>query len=276
MSGLLSPVTTHAQPKTPTSGEPLQATPTGQPTALERENWRKAILATPRPRKGCFTAAYPERQWREEPCKTPPTVPYLPRRGGISRRDVVGGSGPDFAATVTGHISQAEGLFESATVSSVCSVACPGGVCPTNPTCGSGDPNAYSLQLNTENFPTSTCAGSPNPGCKGWQQFVYDSASGSGVIQYWLIEYGPAGTMCPMPRGHHCQPNGVSTDGWCPFQFTSTGPVYCVVNASQAANGSPEPITSLAQLDVNGAAAGVNGPTDSITVTIGGTPHMAP
>src|SRR5208282_3388003 len=41
-------------------------------TEVERESWRKTILKTPRPKKGCFTAAYPETEWREVPCKTPP------------------------------------------------------------------------------------------------------------------------------------------------------------------------------------------------------------
>jgi hypothetical protein len=89
---------------------------------------------------------------------------------------------------VSGNISLAEGSFEPGTVvSSECAVACPRGICPTNPTC-SGSANEYSLQLNTKPFKTNTCASAPggvDGGCLGWQQFVY-SSEGGGFIQYWL------------------------------------------------------------------------------------------
>ncbi len=256
VAGLLSaPITVSAQPNAPTSTTPGQAATTAQPSAAEREEWRKQMLAIPRPTNGCFTANYPEKTWREIPCNpSKPHKLYLPQQGEMSRIDVVGGSGPDFSATVTGHISQAEGSFDSVT-----------GVTSTN---------AYSLQLNTAPFTTSTCSGSPNPsGCQGWQQFVYDS-SGNGFIQYWLLSYGPAGTMCPMPRHTNCQAGLSYSDGWCPFQFSASGPVYCVVNGANEAPAPSKPMTSLGQMKVAGAAA--SGPTnDSITVTVGGTPYAA-
>ena len=148
------PAVSTAQPTTPTAAQPPPAE-AGQPTAAERENWRKELLAVPRPTNGCYTVTYPERQWREVPCKTPPNKPYLPRAGEITRLDkVVGGTGPDFSAVVTGNITQAEGSFDSVT-----------GVTATP---------AYSLQLNTDFFPTSTWMPPPNAGCRGWEQFVYD------------------------------------------------------------------------------------------------------
>jgi hypothetical protein len=82
----------------------------------------------------------------------------LPKAGGMTQTDQVGGSGPDFSAKVAGNISTAEGSFDSAT-----------GITST------GD---YSLQLNTAPFATSACSGSPNNtgsltnGCRGWEQFV--------------------------------------------------------------------------------------------------------
>jgi hypothetical protein len=178
----------------------------------------------------------------------------------MSRIDVVGGAGPDFSATVTGHISQAEGSFDSVR-----------GITSTN---------AYSLQLNTAPFKTKTCASSPGGiegGCQGWEQFVYQS-SGSSFIQYWLLQYGPAGTMCPMPRGANCQPDLVFSDGWCPFTFPSdpNKTVYCVVNAVNEPTVPPEPMTSLSELKVAGAAAPAGARVlpgrvakDSITVTVG-------
>jgi hypothetical protein len=216
------------------------------------------MLATPRPTNRCYTATYPERQWREVTCKTPPNKPYLPRAAGMTQLETVGGSGPDFAMVGGGgQINQADGSFDSVT-----------GVTATP---------AYSLQLNTDFFPTSTCNGSPNAGCRGWEQFVYESA-GTGFIQYWLIQYGPAGTMCPMPRGANCVAGGVSNDGWCPFTLgTSADPLYCVVNAAAGVPAPARPATSLTTGDgVNGAAAGVSGAAnDAITVTLGGAAFSA-
>jgi hypothetical protein len=258
VASLLSvPVTAPAQPKASPSPVPPQAATTGHPTAAEGEEWRKALMAIPRPTNGCFTATYPERKWRNVTC-TPPTPHklYPPQQGGMSRIDIVGGAGPDFSAVVTGHISEAEGSFDNVT-----------GVTSTN---------SYSLQLNTAPFQTSTCAGSPGGiggGCQGWEQFVYES-SGSSFIQYWLLTYGPAGTLCPTPRHVGCAANSSYNDGWCPFQFTSTGPVYCVVNAVNQPPTSPEPMTSLGQLKVTGtAASGVS--NDAISITVGGNPLMA-
>jgi hypothetical protein len=260
---LSAPVTALAQT---TRTEPSQSTTIGRPRDAAREKWHKALLATPRPKNGCFTATYPERTWREVPCK--PSTPhklYLPQRGRMSRTDIVGDTGPDFSATVTGHISQAEGSFDSAT--------------------GVTSDNDYSLQLNTAPFQTTTCAGSQGVaggGCQGWEQFVYES-SGSSFIQYWLLNYGPPDTPCPMPRGANCVPGSSSSDGWCPFQFSPTGPVFCVVNAVNEPTVPSEPMTSLSELKVAGATAPPfvrvlpgRAAKDSITVTVGdGAPQTA-
>jgi hypothetical protein len=191
---------------------------TRQPTAVERESWRKMILHTPRPRRGCFVATYPETEWREVACKTPPHTPYQPKlRGGI-RTDTVGGSGTDFSPQVTGHISEGEGSFDDVT-----------GV--TNQTS-----STYSLQLNTDNFTTTTCSNYAL--CRGWEQFVYSNGSNSGYIQYWLIRYGPQGTLCPTPRHNACG-GFVYSDGWCPFSvrlrvFQIFVPSECLPNTPVA------------------------------------------
>ena len=264
---LLCGPATAAEPETSGSAEATIPRPPAseRPTSEELENWRQAILKTPQPRNGCFTANYPERQWREVACKTPSRKLYLPK---TLVRQV--GNGPDFTAAVSGRISQAEGSFDNVTgLSSECAIQCPQGVCPINPTCTSATENTYSLQLNTKPFKTNTCASSPggvNGGCLGWQQFVYSSAGG-GIIQYWLLTYGAAGTSCPAPRGANCLPGFVSTDGWCPFSFSPTGPVYCVINAVKGAPAPAEPITSLKELILRGAVAGVSAHNDFIAVT---------
>jgi hypothetical protein len=222
----------------------------------KREPWRKAMLAIPLPKKGCFTAAYPNRQWREIPCRpSTPHRPTFPHAGGMTQLETVGGSGPDFSATVTGHISTAEGSFDSATgITSI------------------GD---YSLQLNTQHFSTSACSGSPNntgsltTGCRGWEQFVYQS-SGSAYIQYWLLDYGPPGTSCPMPVHAGCG-GFVYSDGWCPFTITleadNPNTTQCAMDAVNEPPVSAEPMTSLDQTKLAGTASGTG---DSIAVTNGG------
>jgi hypothetical protein len=223
-----------------------------------KEAWRKEIMKAPRPSKGCFTAVYPEKTWRTIPCK--PSTPhklYLPRRGSTSRLDIVGGVGPDFSATVTGHISEAEGSFDS--ISGL-----------------AGAVNPYSLQLNTAPFSTSACSGSPSPGtCLGWEQFVYEG-SGGGYIQYWLLEYGPAGTLCPLPRHAACAADSSYSDGWCPFQFDPAGPVYCVINSVGEASAPGQVMSALNNVKVTGAAPGVAGSaTDSMVVSVSVVPFGA-
>ncbi|MFZ1010891.1 MAG: VWD domain-containing protein [Candidatus Sulfotelmatobacter sp.] len=259
------------------------------PTAVERESWRQTIIHTSLPGKGCFVAKYPEIQWRETPCQPPSTKLYPPKRPGMIRLETVGGAGSDFSALVTGHISEAEGSFDSVNgVTSECAVQCPNQVCPVNPSCTGQPANSYSLQLNSKIFDTQTCAGSSpvttwtitGGKCQGWEQFVY-SSSNSGSIQYWLENYGPPGTQCPTPRGASCVAGGASSDGWCPFQFTSSDPVYCVVNGANFAGAPAETITSLdpassGALKLSGAAAGFNGNADdAVYVTEGTTVYPA-
>jgi len=290
---LLASVTGSAQTDEKAQAEPTpdptQMTAYQQATEVERESWRQGIIHTPLPGKGCFVATYPETRWREIQCKPPSTKLYPPKRPGMVRTEIVGGTGTDFSAAVTGHITKAEGSFDSVSgVTSECAVQCPSGVCPASPSCTGAPANSYSLQLNSKIFDTTTCSGS-NPvstwtltggKCVGWEQWVY-SSSNSGSIQYWLENYGPPGTQCPTPRGASCQVGGASTDGWCPFQFTSSDPVYCVVNGANFAGAPTEPITSLdptssTALKLTGAAAGFMGNADdSLYVTEGSTVYPA-
>jgi hypothetical protein len=217
------------------------------------------MLRRPRPKKGCFTASFPDTKWREVPCLTPhPTKQYPPRSTGTTSLNTVGGSGPDFSATVTGHISTAEGSFDSAT-----------GITSTD---------SYSLQLNTAPFLTSACSGSPNntgsltTGCRGWEQFVYAPA-GEGYIQYWLLDYGPVGTSCPTPRHSGCASGLVYSDGWCPVNlplFTGDpNPILCAVNSSMWAHPAAQTLPGVGNVKVAGDA-GASG--DSIIVTVSGVP----
>jgi hypothetical protein len=232
----------------------------GKASAVEREHWRKSILARTKPRKGCFTATYPDTEWKEVPCKEPPHKPYPPRDNGATRIDTVGNNSGDFSAQVTGHITQAEGSFDS--------------VSTTGETDSNGAADSYSLQINTDTFTTTTCSGSVNgSSCNGWEQFVYESG-GSGFIQYWLINWGAANATCPAPRSAHCDGSHVFTDGWCPFQIGAE--TDCAVNAASSVAAPATKAVNLAQVIVNGAAAGVNGNADdSVFVSVNGTVHSA-
>jgi hypothetical protein len=232
-------------------------------TEVERESWRKTILHTRRPKRGCFIATFPKTEWREVECiPTPPTKPYPPRRvGGLRLPNTVGGSGPDFSAIPnSGHISEGEGSFDSVS-----------GVTSESNTAGTA--NSYSLQLNTDFFNTSTCSTYAN--CRGWEQFVYES-NGSAFIQYWYIRYGTAGTSCPAPVSPSCNGSNVFTNGWCPFNVAGTTDVYCARNASSSISPTAEPATSLGILKLTGTVAGFNGNADDEIAVSAGSVRTGP
>ncbi|MFZ3323198.1 MAG: VWD domain-containing protein [Usitatibacter sp.] len=246
-----------------------QAVDTNKPTAAEIETWRQKILHTPQPTKGCFTASYPETAWREVPCSTKPTRIRLPKRGVGARTATIGDSNGDFAAQVTGHISEVEGDIEN--ISGLTS--------ETSMMFGAA--NSYGLQLNTDYFMTSACSASPYLGtayvgtldyaiCRGWEQFIFNSSGGTG-IQYWLANYGPAGTTCPAPHHVGCTGDYVYPDGWCEFQFTPASPVNCVANgvnidALPSTVTRPLDITMVDQVKLTARVAGASGSADDTAI----------
>jgi von Willebrand factor type D domain len=260
------------------------------PTAEELEKWRRSIATSPEPKKGCFTANYPDTHWREIACKEPPHKLYLPtraRRGQAISVEQVGGfigslGGPDFSATWTGKVSYVEGSFDTGTAaSSEFEVQCPpntngDNVCPTNPSFNSGTANVYSLQLNSDFFTTKACGtstGANGSPCQGFEQFVYNPADGGG-IQYWLTNYGPPNTSCPSPASTTCSLGVPQTNGWCPVALY--GATDCVINATGNTPAGSEAIASMKGLKVKGAVAGVTyTTTDGITVTSGITANKA-
>ena len=72
---------------TPTSAQSTGSTPVAaqsQPSFEESSPlvaWRIDIAQIPQPKKGCFTATYPSKEWREVPCTSTPPYPQPPRRG---------------------------------------------------------------------------------------------------------------------------------------------------------------------------------------------------
>ena len=211
-----------------------------------REAWRKLITLTPPPKKGCFNTTYPRTDWQEVSCVSAPPYLMRPKQG---PKPLIVGNGDDILANApTGFISTAIGSFDSLT-----------GVTSLSSTTGSSTTpiaNGYSLQLNTNFFVSTTCAASPNPGCRGWEQFVFfnDAASAGLLIQYWLIEYN---TTCPA--------------GWNSFSFPGSTDIYCYRNASAGTTPVPnQPVGNLGQLSLSGT---VTATTDSGTLVAGTTAY---
>src|SRR5438034_5033759 len=117
------------------TGAAAQTRTNRQPALQQRETWRKAMVRTRRPKKGCFVASYPETRWREVPCVSPPNRPYPPREG---LRPQTVGNGIDYSGEVTANTSQAEGSFDS--------------VMGVTGETGNGMADSFSLQLNTNFF----------------------------------------------------------------------------------------------------------------------------
>jgi hypothetical protein len=216
-----------------------QQGPAGAPPAAEQpriaqsqQEWRAAMSRLPMPKKGCFTSAYPRIAWEEVPCKTAPARPYPPAKAG--QPYIVGGAAGDFTAQVQAStLSSAVGSFDS--ITNVTSER-------------DHDPNTYSLQLNTNFFPTTACLGAPNPAaCRGWQQFLYSTSEGIAFMQYWLVNYG----NCPQ--------------GWDSYGSD------CFTNSP--ATGVPaQSLADLAQLTLTGqASAGM----DTVILTTGSGPIAA-
>jgi hypothetical protein len=226
-----------APPKTPAADEKVSPE-----EAKKRKDWALSMHKKPAPKKGCFSAAYPGAEWREVPCVPAPPFPAVPRHG--PRPAVAGNSNDISAQAPSGNISQAIGHFEN--IINVSSESGP--IANTGPAVD----NAYTLQINTNNFTSSVCVGSPNAGCLGWQQFVYANNGTAGVlyIQYWIIHYD---ANCPTGQN------------W--IQFPYDGGIYCYKN--NTGGGTPVPnqvITNLGNLTFSGAVSSTG---DSGTLSTG-------
>jgi len=214
-----------------------QASPTGTakpPRDQAREDWRNAMLQTPPPKEKCTKVSYPEKQWHEVPCANPANPPVAPRTG--VRPHIGGELNNDLTFAVeNGLITDAEGSFDK--VSGVTSEQ------------SNGTPNAFSLQLNTNIFATTSCDGSADPStCSGWVQFVYTSSGKYAFIQYWLIGYGST----------------------CPAGWASDGNFNCSRN-SHAVNIPAMTIADLRQIKLYGVIGddwGIPNP-DGVAIQIG-------
>jgi hypothetical protein len=211
--------------RAPATTNTLATNSTEQARLLEA--WRESMAQIPLPKKGCFEASYPSKEWREVPSAKAPPHPMLPGRG--PRPLIVGNLNNVSAQAPTGLISSATGSFDS--VTGVTSE-----IGPINGT-GSAVANAYTLQLNMNFFP-STVGGAAE--CNGWEQFVFEndggtSTTGAVFIQYWLLNYG---TSSPGPGWN--QQSG--TENW-------------YKNSSNVSAPDSQPIGNLANLSLGGTVS---------------------
>jgi hypothetical protein len=97
---------------------PAQETAQAPVKSEAREAWRKSMVKTDLPGKGCFTASYPDTAWHEIPCSTAKPYPPQPRQVGGSggSAPIVGGTPTDdWSAGTSGLYTFAEGTFNSVT-----------------------------------------------------------------------------------------------------------------------------------------------------------------
>lgn len=261
LAGLLSSCS--APPEgTTTSGTATSTKPTDAATpapesvqtsleeAKKRRDWGDQMLRKPAPKKGCFDAAYPSTEWKEAPCVKAPNIPAIPRHG--PRPAVVGNNNDISAQAPSGHITQAIGHFEN--VTNVTSEQGP------IANAGLSIANTYTLQINTDFFTGSTaCAGSPNPGCLGWEQWIYwntpgagGSAPGSASMQYWLVSYN---ANCPAGQG------------WNQVPVLGTS---CFKNSTNAVSVAFQSITNMANWRLTGTATSTG---DSVSMFDGTMAH---
>lgn len=251
LAAVLAIATTAGAATSASAATPVQpSVPSVGKVARDKDAWREQLPQVPRPPSACATATYPYLEWTEAQCTQAPDITHVPKVPGTPRTPMKVGDGSDISAMApTGFITMAIGSFDNAT--NVTSVSSPIG--------NAGPPvaNAYTLQLNTDFFTSTACAGSPNPGCLGWEQFIFanDPIAGAGIgfIQYWLLRYN---ATCPT--------------GWFQFQFTGIGDIYCYRNSTNAVPIPFQPITNLANLSVAGTATATG---DSVTVFVGSTAY---
>ncbi len=216
-----------------------QIQPTSPDIRAKWKAWRETMKGIPKPNEtGCFKASYPETEWEDATCLTPPLIPYPPAKGaipsagvgenGTSAYTVGGGGNTDYTGSVSGTLSSATGAFP--VVSNLSSA------------------NAYSLQLNSQYFTTSVCSGAASPSaCRGWEQFVYATSPSETFIQFWLLDWGKT---CP--------------SGWSTY---TNNVINCFKNSSATSATIPQ-LANWASLELEGASASG---TDKVTFYDGGT-----
>jgi hypothetical protein len=220
------------------AGCETQDDPASSGASPELREWRHQISQVARPGDGCFHASYPDMTWQAVPCQSTPAPDraYWPRSSGLAPPTIppgaTVGNGVDVSAAAPAPLAWARGSFDE--VIDVTSESSPTGA------------NHYSLQLNTQYFPTVACGGS----CRGFEQFIYES-SGVGFMQYWMLDYGIGSAKCP--------------SGW--TRYPSGIEVHCFMNSRRSVGVPALPVSSLADAELLGVAYSSG---DAVEVAVNG------
>jgi hypothetical protein len=113
--------------------------------------------------------------------------------------------------------------------------------------------DAYTLQINANQFTSATaCAGSPNPDCKGWEQFIHENnnVSHRAFIRYWLISFN---APCP-------------SSAWTQFSFSGGTDIFCFQSTTTASLPAGQPVSSFGSLKFSAA---VTATRDQVTISNG-------
>jgi hypothetical protein len=226
------------------------ALPIGHELVAAQESWRASMKSNPVRTRGCFHASYPDPVWEPVDCAAGQPRAHSVHIKPSNAVAEVAGDGNDFAAVGHGLISGASGVFGTKNLTNVSSfgVARFGGG-------GILGPNEYSIQINTNNFETtSVCAGHSD--CTVWQQFIYSPdyfAKGTAAVfmQYWLLNWGNS-SACPAT--------------WTPFKSD------CWKN-SASASAPDVPIQDLGDVELTGKVE--SGGLDVVTFTYAGEAYTA-
>lgn len=196
-----------------------------------KATWRSTMSQTDTPDVGCYTAVYPDTAWKPVACGDAPNRPFMTDVMSVSLSSQAAdspettGNGADYMASSTGgrKIGWATGSFPAES-----------GV--TRESDG-GDTNLYSLQLNTNVMKTGPCAAAAAR-CSTWQQFIYESGSGSVFMQFWLINWLKGHSGCPAGwarSGTGCFINSTAAHS---FTFGANALHFLSVTAAVARNGN--------------------------------------
>jgi hypothetical protein len=253
-----------------TSVSPLASSP--MPTANGQNASQVTALDVPT-QPGCYVEASPGAAWQPTACGTAPDAPNIPSTGpsGGASAQNVGNGNDEVAASPGTKIGSSVGSFSaiSGLTSEVGGTgpAFPGSVCLS----GNGNPNCYSLQLNTNTFSCKTTyTNSISTTC--WEQFV-SSNTGQLYIQYWLLGY------CTSSGGSNCNdsPPFTAANPAPSFSCPSTAPPggwgqsggSCYGNGNSVSPPST-PATSLGTLSLSAYANYKGSGNDVIQLCISG------
>ena len=229
-----------AQAETPTP-----PTEHPRPTIERRRAFEQRMAAIHPTKPGCYQAHYPDEHWVETKCLPPPRTPN-PKHVGPRPNTV--GAGTDWFATVgSGNISQVTASFDK--VSGVVQILGPiGGKTAVV------HPNAYALQMNSNDYTPTVCGSLTN--C-GWVQFIFSQTQCGSTpcvfIEYWLLNHS---STCPATTPG--SPAWNYYDGSVPNTVPG-----CYLNV-YGAGTSAVPLSDLASLRLIGQTSGGN---DTVTAS---------